>query len=391
MKVDTNITVDGGVYSTGGVTWGEFNIETPVKANPVDVITRGDTISSEVRDLAQVCVELCPADLEAYRSGNHPNALQNLEKKLSFSIDREAIVVIFKYQDGHEIGPRDMDTFVEIQHEYADIITAPVQSQLTDPLCPTIDDGRDDLDRSPFKALRSNVEHFVAALNRKEIDKPAMGILPLVRPGHRRQILQIYEDFGTELIAVDFQGKKPTTEDVYSWVTDLISDLRKRGELESNLLYALNFRKYFDNGTSSVHAPEGLALLASGFDILGENHVSNIVVDDDFEPTNVKAFNPKTLAYTNVPLNELRTKWPQSSTISASRFAEVGDAKRADLKKLSNSESFNYALQAFRAAVENGEIGEYMESKQGTSLITPQLRRIVDAYYADAWKAETEA
>jgi len=372
------------------MVWDEFDIELPVKANPINVITRKDTISPGVRDLAQVCVELGPADLEAYRSGKKPQALQNLEDKLQFSIDREAVVVIFKYQDGHQIGPHDMDTYVEIQDEYADIITAPVQSQLTDPLCPVIGDGRDELDRSPFKAVRSNVEQFVAALNRKEIDKPAMGVLPLLGPGHRRQVLQIYEDFGIELIAVDFQGKKPTTEEVYTWITDLISDLRKRGELGSYLLYALNHKKYFDNGTSSAHAPEGLALLASGFDILGESHVSKMVVKDDFEPTNVKAFNPQSLRYKNVPLDQLESEWPQSSTIPASRFAEVGDAKRGKLKKLSNAESFNYALQAFRAAIENGEIREYMEEREGGRLVTGQVQKIVDAYYADAWKQETE-
>jgi len=380
VEINTNISTDGGLFSTGQLEWGPHQINTPVKAIPVEKLTARDTVDRDIRQIAQVCVQLGPADLEAYRSGNHPQALQTLEDKLTHTLEDEVKVVIFEYTDGHEIGQPDMDTLVELQDEYADIITAPCQPELAEPLMPVIEDGRNGMDHSPFQALRASIEHFKEALNRANLEKPVMGVLPPLAPGHQRQILTLYEDINTEFLAVDFRGLKPTTERVYDWLQDFIADLTVRGELNNRVLYALNYRKYFPRRGASIHPSEGIALVGSGFDILGETHVSRVYIDGDHEVTNVKAFDPSTFGFQNVSLDNLQSEWPQASTISPSRLDSVGESKRRELRQLSNAESLNYGLRAFRAAVLNGEARRFIESKTASELLSQHIQAMEEMY-----------
>ncbi|MFC7141808.1 hypothetical protein ACFQMA_18475 [Halosimplex aquaticum] len=380
VKIDTNISTDGGLFSTGGLEWGPYEIDTPVKAVPVEKLTSGDTVDQDVRKIAQVCVELGPADLEAYRSGNQPQALDTLEDKLTHTLEDEVQVVIFEYTDGHEIGQHDMDTLVELQDQYADIITSPCQPELAEPLMPVIDDGRNGMDRSPFRAFRASVEHFKESLTRVDIEKPIMGVLPPLAAGHQRQILTLYEDIGAEFLAVDFRGLKPTTDRVYDWLQEFIADLAVRGELSSRVLYALNYRRYFPRRNASVHPSEGIALVGSGFDILGETHVSRAFPQGDYQMTNVKAFDPSTLGFRNVSLDNLQDEWPQASTIPPARLDSVGESKRRELRHLANAESLNYGLRAFRAAVQNGEARDFIESKTASELLSQHLQSMEEMY-----------
>lgn len=380
VRIDTSISTGGGLFSTGRIEWDGHEIETPVKAIPIDKLTAKESIDTGVRKIAQVYVKLSPADLEAYRSGNMPQSLQNLESKLARSIDDEITVAIFEYTDGHEIGQQDMDTLVDLQDKYADIITAPSQPELSEPLVPFIEDGRAEMDHSPFHALRASIEHFGEALNRISTTKPVMGLLPPLKPGHQRQILTLYEDINAEFLAVDFRGYKPTQDQVYKWLKEFIADLAVRGELNGRILYALNYRRYFPRRNSELHPSEGIALIGSGFDILGETHVSRVVIDGEHQVTNVKAFDPSALGFRNVPLDNLRKEWPQASTITPERLDSVGDSKRSDLRQLSNSESMNYGLKAFRAAVRNGDAREFIESKTASNMLIPQIESMVDMY-----------
>lgn len=380
VDIDTNISTDGGLFSTGGLSWDSYKFDTPVKVIPAGKLTSRDTVDRDIRQIAQVCVRLGPADLEAYRSGNHPQPLQTLENKLAHTLEDEVRVVVFEYTDGHEIGQQDMETLVELQAKFGDIITAPCQPELAEPIMTVIEDGRNGMDRSPFRALRASVEHFRESVDRADVEKPVMGVLPLIAPGHRRQILTLYEDIGVEFLAIDFRGLKPTTDRVHDWLQEFIADLTVRGELNKRVLYALNYRKYFARPNASVHPSEGIALVGSGFDILGETHVSRIVIDGDHQVTNTKAFDPSVLGFRNVSLDRIQDQWPQASTITASRLDSVGESKRRDLRKLANAESLNYGLRAFRAAVENGDARQFIESKEASSLLRDRIQAMEEMY-----------
>jgi hypothetical protein len=380
VEIETDIQTARGLFATGTISWDSYEIDTPVKAIPAAKLTTQDTVDEDIREIAQVGAEIGPADLEAYRSGNQPQSLQNLEKKLSHRIEPEVQIVVFEYTDGHEIGQRDMDTLVEIQNKYADIITAPCQGELAEPLMSSIDDGRGGMNHSPFQALRASVEHFKEALTRANIEKPIMGILPLLSPGHQRQILTLYEDIGAEFLTVDFRGKKPTTDEVYEWVQEFIADLAIRGELSNHVLYALNYRKYFSRRNATLHPSEALALVGSGFDVLGETHISRMGPIGDHEVTNMKAFDAQAFGFRNVPLDDIQGQWPQASTINPARINAVGDSKRGALRKLANAESLNYSLRAFRAAVKNGDVKEFLENKEAASMLQEEFQAMIEMY-----------
>jgi hypothetical protein len=380
MNKVTNISAEGGLFTTRTVSWDGYEIETPVKTIPAKNLTSKDQIDSEIRHIAQAGVELEPADLEAYRSGKQPQAIQNLQKKLANTVDTEVQVAIFEYTDGHEINQLDMDTLVEIQNEYADIITMPCQPGLSEPLMDMIDDGRSNLNNSPFRALRSGVENCKEALSRKELDKPVMGVLPLLSPGHRRQILKIYEDIDIDFLAIDFRGLKPTKDTVYDWLEEFVADLTVRGEFESHILYALNYRKCFPKRNSDLHPSEGITLVCSGFDVLGETHVSRRVIDGDYEPSNTKAFDGSSLGYKDIPLDNMQDEWPHGSTISGSQLDNAGTGKRRKLRQLANAEWLNYSLRAFRAAIDNGEVRQFIENKDTPSLIDERIQAMEQMY-----------
>jgi hypothetical protein len=100
----------------------------------------------------------------------------------------------------------------------------------------------------------------------------------------------------------------------------------------------------------------------------------------DHEVTNMKAFDAQAFGFRNVPLDDIQGQWPQASTINPARIDAVGDSKRGALRKLANAESLNYSLRAFRAAVKNGDVKEFLENKEAASMLQEEFQAMIEMY-----------
>jgi hypothetical protein len=183
--VEVGVTVeksssDGGIFLQKDVDFGHNweDVPCPWKTSSVEYFTRSHAIDTEFRKLTDVQVELSSTDLEAYRSDESTEALEKLGDKLNHA-DSEIVVVLVEYPSGQEIDSREMRTILDIQSEYGDVLSTPIQRNLIEALSPFMENGELNLDHSPYDAIYPTTRRFNRDTN--EYAKPTMSILPLIK------------------------------------------------------------------------------------------------------------------------------------------------------------------------------------------------------------------
>lgn len=386
MEIETDVSKEDGLFFKKTFEWGNQTIKTPLKTIPIKSVTSNDKVDEEIRQISETYLQLNATDLEAYRSGDQPNPIKELKRRSNHILEDELHVVFIEYTDARSMGSIDMESFVKLQQEYADVITAPCQPSLTDAVSPGISNGQESLEVSPYPAYKRTIEEFLRTTDRREVEKPVMGVLPPLGWSRRRDTMVIYEDWDLQLFAVDFRGLKPTTDEHFDRLKKLIADLAKRREFENRVLYAVNHRRYFPRRNSELHPSEGVALVGAGFDIIGGTHVHRGGFGDG-PVTNIKVFEPTSFGFRNVPLETLKKSWPTSSTISPERFGKVSNSKRSQLRNLTNAESMNYGFRVLRKAIEERDEKEFLLGLEGFEKIEDKLDEIV-AKYNDAQRPD---
>jgi hypothetical protein len=353
---------DGGLYLQKDADFNGPTIPTPWKTAPVEHFTADHEIDDQYKKITDVQINLDSTDLEAYRSNEDSQSLTRLQEKLKYSREFDLVIVFVDFAGAQAIEPKDMRTILDIQSEYGNVLTTPIQSSLTETLSVYMNNGELDLDHSPYDAIYTTIRHYLENLD--EYDYPAMGFLPLIGWQRRREILREYESAGLELIGLDYRGLKPTKSDVFQLHSDLIRDMAVRDQLGSSLLYAFNYKSYHPKRKGHPIPSEAIALSTFGVDILGGCHV-NRGAGGSGEITDVKIFNTSNFLFERVELDAIQDQFPGDSTIDPSELADFQYGKRTNLRKLINSEMLSVGTRKLRAAIRDGNERTFMEKKSG--------------------------
>lgn len=382
VNIETETTSsNGGLYVQKDVDFGEVLIPTPWKTTPSEYITANHYVEEQFQKISDVQVELNSTDLEAYRSGETTEALTNLKKKLKYSIDSEHVTIFVEYPSGQMIEPEEMRTILDIQSQYGDILSTPIQTDLIETLSPYMSNGNLDLEHSPYDAIYPTIRHFLE--NISDYSEPAMGILPLIGWERRRELLREYESDGINLLGLDYRGFKPTTDKLFNQHLNLISDLAARDQLSNSVLYAFNYKSYHPTKNGAPIPSEAIAQATFGVDILGGCHTYR-GAGGGGEITDVKIFNSNEFRFDRVELEAIPEQFPGGSTINPVDLSEFGYGKRTNLRKLINSELISRGLRKLRAAIRDGFEREFMEQKSGYSGAVKEQAIAVANKYDDA-------
>lgn len=366
--VEVGVTVeksssDGGIFLQKDIDFGRnwADIPGPWKTSSVEYFTQSHKIDPEYRKLTDVQVELSSTDLEAYRSDESTEALENLGDKLNHS-DSEIVVVLIEYPSGQEIDSREMRTILDIQSEYGDVLSTPIQRNLIEALSPFMENGELNLDHSPYDAIYPTTRRFIE--NASDYAEPSMGILPLIGWQRRRELLRDYERAGINLLGLDFRGFKPTKPEMFDQHLKLIGDLAARDKELESVLYAFNYKSYHTPPNSAPIPSEAIALATFGVDILGGSHV-NRGVGGDGKITDVKIFNSNEFLFSRVPLDSPDQFPGQTNIVEPSTLLQYGYEKRTNLRRIINDQRISISLKKLRAAIQNGEERGFMQGKAG--------------------------
>lgn len=363
VEIETSSS-DGGIFIQKSMDFGQSNciIPGPWKTSPLKYFTKSHSIEDRFRKIADVQVELNSTDLEAYRSDEMTEALSNLKTMRKPDFGPELVTVLIEYPSGQEIGSRDMRTILDIQSEYGDILSTPIQRNLIEALSPYMENGELDLNHSPYDAIYPTIRRYIE--NAKDYDEPAMGILPLIGWQRRRELLREYEADGINLLGLDYRGLKPTTSKMFEQHLKLMGDLASRDKEMESVLYAFNYKSYHTPPNSGPISSEAIALATFGVDILGGCHVHR-GAGGDGKITDVKIFNPNNFLFTRVPLDDPSQYPGSSSLVEPSTLVQYGYEKRTNLRKVINAQRIAISLQKLRASVRDGEERGFLQGKVG--------------------------
>lgn len=362
-KIDVNVSTESGLFFQKDVSWrGVGSFSGPAKTTPYNDFEMHGGVPESDRDIAEIYALLSPVDLEAYRSGESSKALREIEDQSDTTGDNEITVLFIEYSQTLNINQQDMQTLVDIQLQFADVVTYPIQPTLIEAISPFIDEDHE-LDNSPMTPYTRSMESFFEVIDGGDVPVFAT-IPPVVFDDRGREIMSYFEEKGLTSFAIDFRGFKPTTDRLYSQIEDMFVDLGTRRQAESRLFYALNYKPYHVSSARDIHPSEALKLAGSGFDILGGTYAYR-GGGGGGPSDNIKIFNPTSFGFQEVPKTEIETNWPVNSTISPSKLASVGENQQRGLRRLVNAEQLSIAFKKIRAATRDGKIAGLFEGKVG--------------------------
>lgn len=209
-----------------------------------------------------------------------------------------------------------------------------------------------------------------------------MGVIPPIGRDRKIEVLTILnKDKNVKFYAVDFRGYTPTSPKHYNHLKNVMLHFRTRGQLDERYLYSINHTPYFPGRGVTPLPSEDIALICSGVDGVGGTHISRGAGGDGDSEPSIKTFDPNTLGYDDILVEDLTKEWPISVSISARQISNASESKRGDLRNLANAELINSGLGKLKTAVENGNEREFLISKAGfTSPIQEKTSEMAYAY-----------
>lgn len=372
VSTETEISSKGGLFFQIDAKWPGVTLELPTITTPVRAITGDDYPDDSTRDIVDAYVPVSSGDLDEYRelqtdpdSRSEASAVvQDILKKFTGSIPQEVKVLFFEYTETQPIPKEDVRTMIEILGEYSDIVPKPLQPKLTDAIK---SDGNVfsgyDFDATPFRAYRTTVEDFLEIGG--DCSKPLMMTLSSIGFSRLQEVSKTLIDSGVTLFAYDWEGRKPSKEENYGQILDLMKHLGKQGQAADQIFYSLNHEKYHPVKNRSHFPAEAIALVGMGFSIIGGSFKSS---GGGGEPAEyVKIFDPVQFWYEDIPFSADVEDYPVSSSIDLGQIAVSGHTKNQNLRKLVNFESISYSLKKLRKAIQDGTTRSMLERKRGYS------------------------
>lgn len=163
---------------------------------------------------------------------------------------------------GSEIPNRDqIDTLVETQYPYSDMVIPPLFSKVVNNL-------KEQKLLDNFLELTNKSLETIATLN----NKPILGVIPAVMPRQfLKPILKNYESHGITSFAIDFNGRSVDTN--LAWSVSLMRLMADYNLTEESFIYGINHHSgRFIKQSNEILAKDFISI-GLGVDIQGENHI----------------------------------------------------------------------------------------------------------------------
>lgn len=376
LTIETQTSSDGGLFFQSSLQFSETHLELPVTTTPVKAFTQTNQLGAEVRDITDIYHEVGRNELDRYRSGADVELLDRIERDLKYASDGEVVVVFLEYSEPGAISRADMETMLEIQAEFGDILTQPVHPAATQAIesDKEITVGWED-STEPYAAYRDGLEEFIKLA--EAYDHPAMASLAPIGYSRLREVVRICTANDVHLFAYDWRGRQPSLERNHRDIRNLLSHLVDTGEATDQVFYSLNHRNYHPEPEAITYPAEPLALVGMGFHVIGGSFRP---AGGGGDPSQVlKILDPNEFEYVDLPMDASVESYPVNSTIDLEQIQHLSAGTNQTLRRIINAESLYHSLAKLRAAVSHGNTRAFLEAKEG---YRGQVRETMEAFAA---------
>jgi hypothetical protein len=351
---DSSLTIHKTVRTAGK------QIQTPVKALQVGKLRKDEEVIDDAHGLVEIYAKATGAHLSSSRAGS--NVLgKKLRGQAKRAEDDEIIVVFLEYDETSELSLEDAKEIAKLQSNYADILSVPLQSELTG----NADNG-DGLDAAEVRTLIANTRTYLAAIDELDIEKPVMGVFPSISRETTNKLLEIYTGADVDAFCVDFNRRTVTAQaQLNQVIRPLFNTLRRDERLGESFIYAVNLVNKDYTGRE-VTSPEHLFAYTLGFDAVGDVHVAPDLPAEVFEgevEEEIKLFDLDERSYREVSTDDLEEYIPDETSLTASeirRKIESRTDNRYRLRKLLNVELLTLYLDSVTSS--GSELLEELET-----------------------------
>jgi hypothetical protein len=293
--------------------------ETPAKALQVGKLRASETVSPLARGIAEIYRKTNAAALENSRRG-WGGLADKLKLQAKRAQDDELVVPFIEYEDTADLEFENAAEIAKLQTNYGDILPVPLMVPLVD----AAEDG-DDRTTPHVSAIIQNARTYLEAVNKLEIKKPVMGVIPRISEDCTRALLELYKENGIRAYCVDFNRRSPMAQaQIDDVVTPLMQVLTNYDMREESLVYAVNVNDS-RSATDDRRTADAMYAYTLGFDIVGDNHISPNYPEEVFEEmggdgeVELRLFDGDTVSITEVPVSGLDPFLPPDAEIPVDR------------------------------------------------------------------------
>lgn len=313
-------------------------VQTPIKALQVGKLRKDEEVIDDAHGVAEIYTRATDARLSSSRSGSNVLS-KKLRGQAKRAEDDEIVVVFVEYDETSKLSLDDAKEIVRLQSNYADVLSVPLQSELTG----NADNG-DGLGTAEVETLIDNARTYLTAIDELGVQKPVMGVFPSISREVTKKLLEVYTDEGVEAFCVDFNRRTVTAQaQLDQVIRPLFNSLRRDERLGESFIYAVNLVNKDYTGRE-VTSPEHLFAYTLGFDAVGDVHVAPDLPPEVFEgelEEEIKLFDLDERSYREVSTDDLDEYIPDEINLTAGeirRKIESRTESRYRLRKLLNAE-----------------------------------------------------
>lgn len=352
MEVNT-VDIDGDTLSTRKeVNVESKQFETPAKALQVGKLRASETVSPLARGVTEVYVKAKAVALKNSRGG-WTGLAENLGRQAKHAQDDEVVIPFVEYDDTADLESENAAEIAKLQTNNGDILTTPLMV----PLARAADDG-DDRNTAHVSAIIENTRVFLEAVEKLEINKPVMGVIPPISADCTQALMDLFLEYNLRAYCVDFNRRSPMAQSQIDHVANpLMQTLSTYDIREESLMYAINANDSRP-ADGNRRTPDAMYAYTLGFDIVGDNHIPPKLPEEVFEELAEKAekeeiklklFDAESVSVVEVPVSDLDSFLPDEADIPVDRVQDriaKDQNEQYRFTKLINTELINLYLES---------------------------------------------
>lgn len=377
MRIKTTKIDSDTLSSQKEVTVESTEFETPAKALQVGKLRASETVSPLARGVVEIYRKADAAGLNNSRQGWEGLA-KNLDRQAKNARDDEFVVPFIEYEDT-DLNKKNAAEIARLQTNYGDIITVPLMTSLVN----AADDG-DDRTASNVSTIIENTRSFLDAVGNLGINKPVMGVIPLIGEDCTQALVDLYFEYNIRAYCVDYNRRSPMARfQINNVVSPLMQSLTNYDIREESLIYAVNAKPH-RSGPADRRTPDTMYGYTLGFDIVGDNHIApklpeevlEKLTKESGEEAKLRLFDSSTVSIVEVSLSDLDVFLPKETDTPVDRVrnrVRQNQNEKYRFEKLINAELISLYLES-EGGVDPAEI--YVNLKNGAYAQDSDLERV---------------
>ncbi|WP_181691358.1 hypothetical protein [Natronomonas sp. LN261] len=372
FEIRTDYVSDDLVAARRTIVGDGVQVQTPTTAMQAAKLRKSDAVDPGVCGVQELYRTFGDDTLTELSRGTDTEFVDQLAKQ-AVEVPDVLTVAFLKYTETDTLSPSDAALLVDILATTSDVITIPLMPKVARAVG---EDERTGSSRDPaYRMYRESVERFLEAARERALNRPVMGVLPMVGWEYIRDLLPLYREHGVELFCLNFDRSRITAQSKVAMMRPLARHITRNNLEERVLLYAINLHHANRDATLGLRPGDDFCGFGMGLDVIGGMHESPNIPGDKFDEMedseSFKLFDRIQRGYRDVPLDQLAAAIPDDLQLDGEfvqqRVEATGENTRRRYQKIINAEQMELAAKSVRHAMGTGTVQAELTDRVGVT------------------------